>query len=67
MANQLHRLGKVKEITGLSRSTIYLMIQGGNFPKPLKISARCVAWSSSQIDNWIQSRIDSSEVQGDQE
>jgi prophage regulatory protein len=60
MSNQLHRLGKVKEITGLSRSTIYLMIQSGGFPKPVKISARCVAWPQTQIDSWIQSRIDSS-------
>ena len=30
----------------------------GDFPKPIKITAKAVAWPSNEIDNWILSRIE---------
>jgi hypothetical protein len=30
----------------------------GNFPKPIKIAAKAVAWPSNEIDNWILNRIE---------
>lgn len=30
----------------------------GDFPKPIKITAKAVAWPSNEIDDWILSRIE---------
>jgi prophage regulatory protein len=49
---------KVQTKTTLSRSSIYELIGRGEFPKPLKISGRRVAWLESAVDAWIQSRIE---------
>ena len=52
------RLSDVKERTGLSRSTIYLNISKSIFPRPISLGVRCVGWLESEIDAWIQSRIE---------
>ena len=51
---QLQRLRVVMARTGKSRSGIY---EDPDFPKPVKIGPRCVAWPSHEIDAWIQARI----------
>lgn len=56
---QLLRLKGVLARTGLSRSTMYAMIADGRFPAPVKLSVRCVAWPSDQVDAWIAERITS--------
>jgi prophage regulatory protein len=53
---ELWRLAKVCKFVGLSKSTIYLMIRREEFPSPVKIGARAVAWHSEHIKNWIGSR-----------
>ena len=51
------RLGEVKEITGLSRSTIYSEIAKGKFPRQIKLTgARSVGWHQSAITKWVESR-----------
>lgn len=50
------RLPKVIESVGLSRSTIYAMVAGNTFPKPIKIGHRAVAWNSDDIRDWMSSR-----------
>ncbi|MCB1663637.1 MAG: AlpA family transcriptional regulator [Porticoccaceae bacterium] len=51
------RLREVKEITGLSRSTIYLEIAKGKFPKQIQLTgARSVGWHESAIIQWVESR-----------
>lgn len=56
------RLNEVKNVTGLSRSTIYLMIQRGEFPKNIPLNSfRAVGWLESEIQGWIESRILSKE------
>jgi len=57
----LLRLPEVKRRTGLSRSTIYLAISQGKFPKSVNLGERSVAWSSADIDKWIADRIAASE------
>jgi prophage regulatory protein len=45
------------EITGLSRSTIYLEIAKGKFPKQIQLTgARSVGWHESAIIQWVESR-----------
>ncbi|WP_323908526.1 helix-turn-helix transcriptional regulator [Aeromonas caviae] len=53
----LLRIKVVLARTGLSRSTMYAMIADGRFPAPVKLSVRCVAWPSDQVDAWVAERI----------
>lgn len=52
------RLNQVIDATGLGRSTIYKYISEGKFPLSLQISERCVGWVESEIEQWIQTRIE---------
>jgi len=52
------RLAQVMVSTGLGRSTIYKYIAKGEFPTSFKISERCVGWLESEVQQWIQSRLD---------
>lgn len=56
----LLRLPQVKQRTGLSRSSIYLRIPRGEFPFPIKLGRRAVAWLESEIDEWIIDRVNAS-------
>ena len=53
------RLKRVIEVTGLSRSQIYVLEKRGNFPARISIGARAVAWDSEEIALWQQRLIDS--------
>jgi len=60
MAEQLRcliRFPAVKSRVGLGRTSIYEKIREGNFPKPIHIGARAVAWDSEAIDSWIEEKI----------
>jgi prophage regulatory protein len=54
------RLPGVMERTGLARSTIYHMLGQGEFPRPITLSQRAVGWISSEVDEWLLSRIQNS-------
>jgi prophage regulatory protein len=54
------RLPEVKRSTGLSRSTIYLRIAEGKFPKPVCLGGRAVGWLAQEVQDWLQNRIDAS-------
>ncbi|MCY3706184.1 MAG: AlpA family transcriptional regulator [Gammaproteobacteria bacterium] len=51
------RLPEVLARTGLSRSTVYVRLQQGRFPKPVSLGARAVGWIESEIDEWMRERI----------
>lgn len=57
MVNTILRLPDVKDKTGLSRSTIYLHIHQGLWPKQIKIGARSIGWPSSEIAAMNSARI----------
>jgi hypothetical protein len=44
MTHTILRLPAVKTRTGLSRSTIYLRVSQGTFPKPVSLGGRAVGW-----------------------
>ncbi len=52
------RLSDVMARTGLSRSSIYLKISKNEFPNNINLGLRSVAWLESEIDTWIQTRIE---------
>jgi len=55
------RRNQVELRTGLSRSTIYARIAAGLFPSPIDLGGgRAVGWLESEIDQWVQSRINES-------
>ena len=56
MAISLLRRPEVEARTGLSRSTIYQWIKDGEFPSPVKLGARLVAWRESDIEEWLNAR-----------
>ncbi len=60
MATQILRLPEVRSRTGLSRSTLYLRMSQGSFPKPVSLGGRTVGWVESEINDWIAQRIESS-------
>ena len=60
MNNRILRLPIVIELTGLSRSTIYLHIKNGVFPKPISLGRRAVGWLESDIQQWLDQRIEES-------
>lgn len=57
MQESFLRLPEVMKRTGLHRSTIYSRIADDNFPKPVAIGARAVAWVESEVAAWIDQRI----------
>lgn len=53
----LVRMPEVKAICGLSRSSIYHLIQEGNFPAPVAIGGRARAWIKHEVEGWVAQRI----------
>jgi len=51
------RRKQVQARTGLSRSTIYLRIAQGTFPKAISLGARAVGWVDSEIDAWLTKQV----------
>ena len=60
MATAILRLPTVKDRTGLSRSTIYLRISQGKFPKPVSLGGRAVGWIEVEIEDWLNQQITTS-------
>lgn len=50
------RLPAVVDATGLSRSTIYAMMNEGSFPRPVTLGKRLVAWPETAIAKWLAER-----------
>ena len=58
MQTTILRLPAVKVRTGLSRSTIYLRISPGRFPKQVTLGDRAVGWLDNEIDKRLTDRVD---------
>jgi prophage regulatory protein len=53
------RLPKVSELTGISKTQIYRLMQRGQFPLPSRLSERVVAWDEAAINAWLLERFSS--------
>lgn len=53
----LVRMPEVKAICGLSRSSIYHLIQEGRFPASVAIGGRARAWIKHEVEGWVAQRI----------
>ncbi len=56
----LMRLPMVMRWTGLGRSTIYRLIAAQQFPPPVVLAARAVAWRLADLERWSADRPTSS-------
>ena len=50
------RMPSVMQMTGLGRSTIYRLMAQQQFPYPIRLGVRAVAWRRSELDVWSQTR-----------
>mgnify|MGYP003603103788 FL=1 len=56
------RILKLKEVltrTGLGKTTLYMLISNGDFPKQIPLGLRAVGWLESEVDAWILEKIES--------
>ncbi|CAE6931908.1 DNA-binding transcriptional activator AlpA [Pseudomonas marincola] len=59
------RRPEVEKRIGLGRSTIYLHMQQGTFPKPIRLGsggAAAVGWLEHEIDAWLHEQVSKSRV-----
>lgn len=60
MMKAILRLPVVQARTGLSRSTIYLRMAQGTFPKQVSLGPRAVGWVEVEIEGWVSGQIEQS-------
>ena len=54
---EIMRLPEVLRTVGLSRSTIYRLIEEGKFPPPLRLTgSRAIGWRRGEIRAWLGGR-----------
>ncbi|MFO1505933.1 MAG: AlpA family phage regulatory protein [Lysobacterales bacterium] len=57
VAPRLLRRDAVSALTGIPRSSLYARIRAGDFPAPVRLGPRCVAWDAAQVDLWIDAKL----------
>ncbi len=57
MNKKVLKLPAVIEMSGKCRSGIYLDISNGTFPKQINLGPKSVGWILSEIQEWIDARI----------
>jgi len=57
MDNQIIKLPKVVKLSSLSSASIYRLIKKGEFPKQIKLSERSSGWLLSEVEQWLEEKI----------
>jgi prophage regulatory protein len=57
---------EVDRLCCFGKSTRYMLLKEGKFPKPIRYSARKVVWNETAVLQWIQDRIKQGEATGAQ-
>ncbi|WP_316861116.1 AlpA family transcriptional regulator [uncultured Cohaesibacter sp.] len=57
MSERLIALPEVLNRTSLSRSSLYERMKESQFPKPISLGGRRVAWLETEVVAWIDERI----------
>jgi prophage regulatory protein len=52
------KVKQVAEEINVSVPQVYRLVSIGRFPKPIKLGERGSGWLTSEIDAWLQSRVD---------
>jgi len=58
MPDRFLRLREVQKLVPCSRSWIYLAVSRGEFPRPVKMGKRAVAWREASIEKWMAERLE---------
>ncbi|WP_432692364.1 helix-turn-helix transcriptional regulator [Morganella morganii] len=53
----LLRVRDVMKKTSFKRSWVYVQMERGKFPRPVRIGGRSIAWVESEVNEWIASHI----------
>ena len=56
MSERIVRERERREITGLCRTTAYMMERRGEFPRRVLLTGGRVGWRVSELEAWIRSR-----------
>ncbi|MFZ5447057.1 MAG: helix-turn-helix transcriptional regulator [Thermodesulfobacteriota bacterium] len=56
MSNLIWREPKVKEETGLSKSTRWRLMKAGLFPQKIQLGPRAVGWRAEEVIEWCRTR-----------
>ena len=49
----LLKIATVQALTGLGRTTLYAKTSAGEFPRPVRLGARCTRWRASDVQAWL--------------
>jgi prophage regulatory protein len=49
-------LPDLPKLVGVSQTTIQRLVKRGEFPAPLRLSARRVAWPTTTVADWLDQR-----------
>ncbi len=61
MSLKFIREPECQNITGLSRTTRWRLEKAGKFPVRRHMSQNTIGWLSSEIEEWVQSRVDAAQ------
>jgi prophage regulatory protein len=53
-------LPSVTARTGLAKTTLYMLIKQNKFPKQVRISEKRIGFLSSEVDEWINQKVEES-------
>jgi len=54
--DRIVRERECKQLTGLARTTRYMMEKAGNFPTRRQLGGRSMGWMLSEVTEWLASR-----------
>jgi prophage regulatory protein len=57
MQAQVLRLPEVKTLTGLSRSSIYVFVKRGDFPRPFRLGRKAIGFLRVEVEEWVAGRV----------
>lgn len=50
------RVSEVTTRTGLSRTTIWRLVQADEFPRPHRLSKNAIGWAEEDVNRWLAAR-----------
>lgn len=53
LPSALLKMQTINAVTGLSAATVYRKVATGEFPKPIKLGARCTRWQAQGVREWL--------------
>ena len=56
--SKILKVKQVAEEINISVAQVYKLVSLGRFPKPIKLGERGSGWLTTEIDAWLQSRVD---------